>query len=231
MVDLAVTSLVKAFGPTRAVDGVDFSIPDGALATFLGPSGCGKTTTLRMVAGLETPTAGRITLGGETVYDSASGIAIPAERREIGMVFQSYAIWPHMTVAGNVAFPLGIRKLGREETKNRVIEALKLVRLDHLAERYPAQLSGGQQQRVALARALAPTPALILLARTPRYTAIRLTGAALAGFAATAWIVERLSGDANPVGRAIDLAFAYAPWLVAALTIAAFADTLARRRT
>ena len=163
MVDLAVTQLVKAFGATVAVDGVSFAIPDGALATFLGPSGCGKTTTLRMVAGLETPTAGRIQLGGETVYDSASGIAIPAERRQIGMVFQSYAIWPHMTVAGNVAFPLGIRKLGRAEIQTRVIEALKLVRLDHLAERYPAQLSGGQQQRVALARAIVFQPRILLL--------------------------------------------------------------------
>jgi iron(III) transport system ATP-binding protein len=163
MVALSASKLTKSFGPTLAVDAVDFVIPDGALATFLGPSGCGKTTTLRMVAGLERPTAGRITLGDEVVFDADRGLAVPAERREIGMVFQSYAIWPHMTVAGNVGFPLGIRRLPRAEIERRVREVLALVQLDHYAERYPAQLSGGQQQRVALARAVVFQPRILLL--------------------------------------------------------------------
>ncbi|MBM3505649.1 MAG: ABC transporter ATP-binding protein [Alphaproteobacteria bacterium] len=163
MVALSAHQLTKHFGTTLAVDAVDFTIPDGALATFLGPSGCGKTTTLRMVAGLERPSQGRITLGEEVVFDAAQGIAVPAEHRQIGMVFQSYAIWPHMTVAGNVAFPLGIRRLPRDEIDRRVRDVLALVQLDHLAERYPAQLSGGQQQRVALARAIVFQPRILLL--------------------------------------------------------------------
>jgi len=159
---LSVGGLVKRYGGVRAVDGIDFTIPPGLLATFLGPSGCGKTTTLRMVAGLETPDGGLIELGGECLF-RVGAAGVPPERRRIGMVFQSYAVWPHMTVAENVAFPLRVRRLPRAEAESRVAEALRLVRMEHLASRYPAQLSGGQQQRVALARAIVFEPRLLLL--------------------------------------------------------------------
>lgn len=163
MVKLVTENLRKTYGRTVAVDSVSFEIPEGALVTFLGPSGCGKTTTLRMVAGLERPDSGLIRLGDDPVYDSTVGLAVPAERREIGMVFQSYAIWPHMTVANNVAFPLKIRRMPGSDIAKRVADALKLVQLDAYAERYPSQLSGGQQQRVALARAIVFQPRILLL--------------------------------------------------------------------
>ncbi|MDA1311198.1 MAG: ABC transporter ATP-binding protein [Proteobacteria bacterium] len=163
MVTLVAENLRKTYGRTVAVDSVSFEIPEGALVTFLGPSGCGKTTTLRMVAGLEKPDSGLIKLGADVVYDSASGVAVPAERREIGMVFQSYAIWPHMTVANNVAFPLKIRRMPSSDIARLVTDALKLVQLDAYADRYPSQLSGGQQQRVALARAIVFQPRILLL--------------------------------------------------------------------
>lgn len=162
MVTLVAENLRKTYGRTVAVDSVSFEIPEGALVTFLGPSGCGKTTTLRMVAGLEKPDSGLIKLGADVVYDSASGVAVPAERREIGMVFQSYAIWPHMTVANNVAFPLKIRRMPSSDIARLVTDALKLVQLDAYADRYPSQLSGGQQQRVAIARSLCMRPNVML---------------------------------------------------------------------
>ena len=152
-------------GPVHAVRGVSFTVDDGDFYTLLGPSGCGKTSTLRSIAGLETPSSGRITIGDHVVYDSETRATIPAHRRDIGMVFQSYAIWPHMTVFDNVAFPLvhGRTKTPKSEVRDRVMRALSLVHLEHLEDRPSPQLSGGQQQRVALARALVHEPAVLLL--------------------------------------------------------------------
>ena len=149
----------------RAVDQVDLVVPQGAFFTLLGPSGCGKTTTLRCIAGLEFPDEGDISIGGTLVYSSTRGVALFPEEREVGMVFQSYAIWPHMTVFENVAFPLKVsrRRLARREVKGRVEWALSLVRLEGLEDRPSTRLSGGQQQRVALARALVGQPKLLLL--------------------------------------------------------------------
>jgi iron(III) transport system ATP-binding protein len=143
------------------VDDVSFSVSDGELITLLGPSGCGKTTVLRMVAGLERPTHGKITLGDIVLSDEKA--FLPPHLRGIGMVFQSYALWPHRTVAANVAFPLEIQKFSKEEIARKVEEALKLVALDKLGHRFPHELSGGQQQRVALARAIAQKPRVLLL--------------------------------------------------------------------
>lgn len=152
-------------GEVEAIRGVSLDIEHGAFYTLLGPSGCGKSTTLRCIAGLETPDEGEITVGDEVVFSSSSGTVVPAHKRPIGMVFQSYAIWPHMDVFGNVAFPLvyGRLKLPRKEVQKRVINALALVHLDKLADRPAPLLSGGQQQRVALARALVAEPKVLLL--------------------------------------------------------------------
>ena len=148
---------VKQSGPTKAVDMVDLTIPSGHLFFLLGPSGCGKTTLLRMIAGFIEPTAGKILFNNKDVTN------LPANKRNTGMVFQSYALWPHMSVADNVAFGLTVRKLGKDEIATRVDEALKAVRMDPYAQRKPNQLSGGQQQRVALARALVVRPDVLLL--------------------------------------------------------------------
>ena len=162
--DLAM-SYPGAGAAAPAVRGIALDIPEGAFFTLLGPSGCGKTTTLRCVAGLERPDAGEIAIGGETVFSSSSGIWVAPHDRNIGMVFQSYAIWPHMSVFDNVAFPLHYRrpKPSRAETRDRVMAALALVRLDGLGERPAPNLSGGQQQRLALARALVAEPRILLL--------------------------------------------------------------------
>lgn len=157
-----VKGLVKAYGALRAVDGVSFVVPEGGITTMLGPSGCGKTTVLRCIAGLETATDGEIIIGSRTVF-SGGRDQVPVEARNLGMVFQSYAIWPHMTIARNVAYGLNVRRRPREEIERRVRAALALVRLQDFAERYPGQLSGGQMQRVVLARALAYDPELLLL--------------------------------------------------------------------
>jgi ABC-type Fe3+/spermidine/putrescine transport system ATPase subunit len=157
-----VSDLEKRFAGTVAASKVNFSLEDGMFLALLGPSGSGKTTVLRMIAGLETPDAGRITIHNRVVFDQ--GRAVPPEQRDIGMVFQDYALWPHMTVAQNIAFGLGRgRRVGRQETKARIQEALALVHLEGLEARYPDQLSGGQQQRVAIARAIATRPRLLLL--------------------------------------------------------------------
>jgi ABC-type Fe3+/spermidine/putrescine transport system ATPase subunit len=140
---------------------VSFSLEEGAFLALLGPSGSGKTTVLRMLAGLETPDGGRIEIGGRAIFDQ--GRSVPPEARDIGMVFQDYALWPHMTVGQNVAFGLRVRRLTRPDTAKRVAEALSMVHLDGLDGRYPDQLSGGQQQRVAIARAIATRPRLLLL--------------------------------------------------------------------
>jgi iron(III) transport system ATP-binding protein len=161
--DIEINGLRKAFGGTTVLDGVEFTVHDKEFVTLLGPSGCGKTTTLMCIAGFQSPDEGRIACGEEVFVDRAAKIDRPAERRNLGMVFQSYAIWPHMTVAQNVAFPLRLRKTGRAATRDRVAEVLDLVELGDLADRYPHQLSGGQQQRVALARAIAYSPGVLLL--------------------------------------------------------------------
>ena len=151
---------------TGGINGANFSLPPGAFFTLLGPSGCGKTTALRSIAGLEDPDRGRILIGDEAWFDSERDVSVPLNRRNIGMVFQSYAIWPHMTVFENVSFPLRIsreRKYSRAEIKRMVGEALETVNLGGFESRPATQLSGGQQQRVALARAIVRQPRLLLL--------------------------------------------------------------------
>jgi iron(III) transport system ATP-binding protein len=164
---IRVSNLTKAFvgarGEVRALSGVSFEVGKGELFTLLGPSGCGKTTTLRCVAGLERPDGGKISIGGQTVYASGERVYVPTNKRPIGMVFQSYAIWPHMTVAENVAYPLTIQRRSKDEIKKRVSEVLKVVGLDGLEDRPAPKLSGGQQQRVAFARALVNEPKVMLL--------------------------------------------------------------------
>jgi putative spermidine/putrescine transport system ATP-binding protein len=154
---LALNGLVKRFGELTAVDGVDLSLPPGELISFLGPSGCGKTTLLRMIAGLERPTEGRVFLDGEDITD------VPPHKRDIGMVFQSLALFPHLSVSGNVGYGMRIRGVAPEQTTRRVKELLDLVSLSGAEHRRISQLSGGQRQRVATARALALEPRLFLL--------------------------------------------------------------------
>src|SRR5437867_6583567 len=160
---IEVEDLVVRYGTVTAIDGISFEVRRGEHMTLLGPSGCGKTTTLRALAGLETPTGGEIRIDGRPVFSSRQGINVPAEQRRLPMVFQSYAIWPHMTVFDNVAYGLRLRRLPRPEVNERVSAALDLVRLADFAKRSAADLSGGQQQRVALARCLAVSPAVLLL--------------------------------------------------------------------
>jgi spermidine/putrescine ABC transporter ATP-binding subunit len=154
---LEVRGLAKAFGGARVVDDVSFTVEAGGFLTLLGPSGSGKTTTLRMIAGFEEPTSGRILVGGDDVGDR------PPYRRNIGVVFQQYALFPHLTVFQNVAYPLEMRRVPTREVGGRVGRALELVRLTGFEARYPKQLSGGQQQRVALARAIVFEPPLLLM--------------------------------------------------------------------
>jgi iron(III) transport system ATP-binding protein len=161
---LDVRELNKQFGGGRpAVDGVSFHVPSGEITVLLGPSGCGKTTTLRCVAGLEHPTGGRISIGGKVMSAPEDGVHVPARLRNIGMVFQSYAVWPHMTVKQNVAYPLQHRRVTRAEIERKVGEVLELVGLSEYAGRPVVSLSGGQMQRVALARSLVYQPQLLLL--------------------------------------------------------------------
>ena len=159
---ISVTDLSKHYGKVAAIGGVSFDIADGEFVSLLGPSGCGKTTTLRCIAGLEDATGGRISIGGRLVSAPAEGLLVPAHERQIGMVFQSYAVWPHMTVEQNVAFPLTVRGVPTAAAATEVADALRTVGLDHLAARHPSQLSGGQQQRVALARAIVGKPSVLL---------------------------------------------------------------------
>ena len=163
MAQVRIEHIFKRFGGVTAVNDFDLVVEDGEFVSILGPSGCGKTTTLRMVAGFERATEGEIYIGDECVSSSLKNKFVPPEKRDIGMVFQSYAVWPHMTVLDNVGYPLKIQKVAKEERIKRVKEMLALVHLEEYAERYPHQLSGGQQQRVALARALVARPGLLLL--------------------------------------------------------------------
>lgn len=155
----------KTFGETDALNGVDLEIGEGEFVAIVGPSGCGKTTLLRLIAGFETPSAGEIKMGGRTV--AGAGIAVPPEKRDLGMVFQSFALWPHMTVSEQVAFPLRhhrfIDPALKRESAGRVRQMLSMVGLAQYGSRMPSELSGGQKQRVAIARALAPNPSLLLM--------------------------------------------------------------------
>jgi len=163
MAELTVDNLHLKYGDNPILKGVAMTLNRGEVVSLLGPSGSGKTTLLRAVAGLEVPHEGRIMIGDKTVFDGAARVDIPAEGRNLGLVFQSYALWPHKTVFDNVAYGLKLRKIGSTEIATRVKDVLNELSLGHLGERFPHQLSGGQQQRVALARALVYNPPVILL--------------------------------------------------------------------
>jgi iron(III) transport system ATP-binding protein len=154
--------LVIRYGDVAAVNGISFKVGRAEHVTLLGPSGCGKTTTLRAIAGLEQPVAGSICIAGQPMFDAGARRNVPTEQRGVSMVFQSYAVWPHMTVAGNVAYGLRVRKLSHSEITVKVARALDLVQMRQLADRPASKLSGGQQQRVALARAIAFSPTVVL---------------------------------------------------------------------
>jgi iron(III) transport system ATP-binding protein len=160
---MQVQRLRKAFGPVQAVDAVSFDVRRGEFLTLLGPSGCGKSTTLRLIAGLERPDEGEIQVEGRLITSPRRGVFVPPEKRGMGMVFQSYAVWPHMTVFENVAFPLRVRRRPAHEVRRRVAQVLDIIGLTGLADRPAPDLSGGQQQRVALGRALVSDPTLLLL--------------------------------------------------------------------
>jgi iron(III) transport system ATP-binding protein len=161
MAHLELEHLTKRYPGVTSVDAIDLAVEPGEFICLLGPSGCGKTTTLRMIAGFLEPDEGRIRVGGAVI--SEPGKALPPERRNMGMIFQSYAVWPHMTVRDNVAYGLKMRGVPADEKRRRTDAALAATKLSELARRYPSELSGGQQQRVALARALAPNPGILLL--------------------------------------------------------------------
>ena len=160
---LRLVEITKYYGRVKAVDALSLDVQEGEVFTLLGPSGCGKTTTLRVIAGLEAPDAGSIYFRDRPIVVVADGVFVPTHKRNMGMVFQSYAIWPHMTVFDNVAYPLKVRRVGGKEIRERVLRALDLVGLSGLEDRQGPQLSGGQQQRVALARALVHEPSMLLL--------------------------------------------------------------------
>jgi iron(III) transport system ATP-binding protein len=163
MADVRITGISKQFAGKAVLNALTLDIHDGECFTLLGPSGCGKTVLLRLIAGFETPDSGRIAIGGETVAEAASGLLLPPDKRGLGMVFQDYAVWPHMSVFDNVAYPLKLASVDASALRERTLRAIGLVGLNGLEERLPSQLSGGQQQRVALARALVSEPRLLLL--------------------------------------------------------------------
>jgi iron(III) transport system ATP-binding protein len=162
MSGVSISGLVKQFGGATAVEHLDLDIAPGEFVTLLGPSGCGKTTTLRCLAGLEVPTRGDISIGDRVVFSSGRSVFVPPDKRDIGMVFQSYGLWPHMTVGGNVGYPLKLAKVGKAEARRQVGDMLGRVGLAERIDQMAAALSGGQQQRVALARAMVSRPTLML---------------------------------------------------------------------
>jgi iron(III) transport system ATP-binding protein len=163
MAELIIENLFKDYGTARVLDDINLHVKEGEFVSLLGPSGCGKSTTLGAIAGLDKPTSGKIAAGRTTYFDSTKGVFLHPEARNCGLVFQSYALWPHMTVLQNVMFPLSLRKVSHAEQERRALESLALVEMEALAKRYPHELSGGQQQRVALARTLVYRPAILLL--------------------------------------------------------------------
>ncbi len=163
MKEIGLAGITKRFGETVAVSDLSLEVERGEFVTLLGPSGCGKTTTLRLVAGFQPPSAGTIEIGGRVVSDLANNVFVPPAERRIGMVFQDYALWPHMDVFANTAYPLRIRRASRAECVEKVAKILSVVKMAGMERRFPHELSGGQQQRVALARALVCDPAVLLL--------------------------------------------------------------------
>lgn len=160
---IELSNVSKCWGDFVAVNDLNMVIEDRGFVILLGPSGCGKTTTLRMIAGLETPTEGKITIGGITMFDSTEGINISPAKRDIGFLFQNYALWPHMTVYNNIAFGLENLKWTKDAIEERVDEILETLKIKEFINRYPSELSGGQQQRVAIARTLAPKPKVLFM--------------------------------------------------------------------
>ena len=163
MPEIILKNVAKRFGKFVAVENLNLTIESNAFITLLGPSGCGKTTTLRMIAGLETPTEGSISIDGTVVFDADRGINLPPNKRDVGFLFQNYALWPHMTVYQNIAFGLENLKWSKDRIASRVRELLSLLRIEQFEKRYPSELSGGQQQRVAIARTLAPGPKVLFM--------------------------------------------------------------------
>ena len=163
MSEIVLKNIDKYYGDNRVLKGINLTIEDGDFMTLLGPSGCGKTTTLRVISGLEKPQNGTMTIDGVTMIDAKNLFFEEPSKRGLNLVFQSYALWPHMTVYQNIAFGLKIKKLSKEEIDKRVMDSLRTLRIDQYKDRYPNELSGGQQQRVAIARAIASNPKLLLL--------------------------------------------------------------------
>ena len=163
MPEIKLEHITKRWGKFVGVKDMNLYIKDRGFITLLGPSGCGKTTTLRMIAGLETPTEGRITIGDTIVFDSVEGINVPPAKRNVGFLFQNYALWPHMTVYDNIAFGLRNLKWNKEDIDKRVKELLEMLKISQFAHRFPNEISGGQQQRVAIARTLAPRPKVLFM--------------------------------------------------------------------
>lgn len=163
MPEIVLKNITKRFGKAVAVDNLNMHINDGDFITLLGPSGCGKTTTLRMIAGLETPTEGEIFIDGNLVFSAEKGVNIPPDKRNVGFLFQNYALWPHMTVYQNISFGLENMKWKKEAIRERCEEIMKMLKIEQFEKRYPSELSGGQQQRVAIARTLAPGPKVLFM--------------------------------------------------------------------
>jgi len=163
MPEIILKNVTKRFGKFTAVDRLDLTIKDGDFVTLLGPSGCGKTTTLRMIAGLESPTEGEILIDGKMVFSSISGVDVSPDKRDVGFLFQNYALWPHMTVEQNISFGLENLKWDKARIRARVSELLTMLKIDQFGKRYPSELSGGQQQRVAIARTLATGPKVLFM--------------------------------------------------------------------
>ncbi len=163
MPEIKLVNITKRFGKSIAVDNLSITIKDGEFVSLLGPSGCGKTTTLRMIAGLETPTEGEIYIDDRCVFSSKDAIDVSPDKRDVGFLFQNYALWPHMTVYKNIAFGLENMKWDKKKIDERVQELVKMLKIEEFLERYPSELSGGQQQRVAIARTLSTGPKVLFM--------------------------------------------------------------------